>query len=188
MTTQLHNMSMRSRTSVPWRISPLSESVVRFELEGLAADVARLGGLRSRAHTRASAVRLAVEGADASGRLADALEEQWSALGLKGAILVYAPPRFQSEGPVYAGPGTPKIRPTGPKGTQLRATDPALVLNVLARTRANVLLPATPLRLQADALDRAICSDDPRLVAAARAGGAIVTGMRSCGLTTEGST
>lgn len=159
MSGLLHNMSSRPSTQVAWRVAPLGEAVVRFDLDGLAAGVARLAGIRRRRHDGASA--FAVAGSD---RLAPELDAQWAALGLRGAALVYAPP------PYTVGTGSVAC-PTGPTGKRLRATDPALVLNVLARTRANLLLPATPLMLEPSALDRAICSDDPRLVGFAHATG-----------------
>ncbi|MEW6282092.1 MAG: hypothetical protein AB1758_26035 [Candidatus Eremiobacterota bacterium] len=69
------------------------------------------------------------------------LEEFWATLGLRGAVFLY--------------PGKPQVR---------RATHPALILNVLGRTRCGLLLPHTPLSLEEGFLRRTLTTDDPRLV------------------------
>jgi len=55
----------------------------------------------------------------------------------------------------------------------LRAVDAAFVLNVLARTRANVLVGNTPLALEAGFLEKTVLTDDPRIVELAQATGCI---------------
>ncbi len=44
----------------------------------------------------------------------------------------------------------------------------SLVLNVLARTRSQLLLASAPLALERAFLERELASDDPRLIALAR--------------------
>lgn len=57
--------------------------------------------------------------------------------------------------------------------TCLRAIDLAFVLNVLARSRANVIVGNTPLALEPGFLTQTVICDDPRIVALARATGCI---------------
>ena len=52
-----------------------------------------------------------------------------------------------------------------------RATDVRLVLNVLARTRGQVLMAGATLRLEEPFLERYLATDDPRIVALARSSG-----------------
>ncbi len=98
--------------------------------------------------------RLATVRASASRLLADdtceeRLEAAWDGYGLRGACHVYAWRDDITSRPV-------SVR------------DPLLVLNVLGRTRAQVLLATAPLALEPDFLERELASDDPRLVALAR--------------------
>jgi hypothetical protein len=55
----------------------------------------------------------------------------------------------------------------------LRAIDHLLVMNVLARTRSGILLSGAQLSLESGFLERSLISDDPRLVALARATGCL---------------
>jgi hypothetical protein len=57
--------------------------------------------------------------------------------------------------------------------TCLRAIDLAFVLNILARSRANVVVGNTPLALEPGFLSQTVVCDDPRIVALARATGCI---------------
>jgi hypothetical protein len=57
--------------------------------------------------------------------------------------------------------------------TCLRAIDLAFVLNVLARSRANVIVGNTPLALEPGFLTQTVICDDPRIVTIARATGCI---------------
>lgn len=59
------------------------------------------------------------------------------------------------------------------KVTCLRAIDLAFVLNILARSRANVVVANTPLALEPGFLSQTVVCDDPRIIALARATGCI---------------
>lgn len=55
----------------------------------------------------------------------------------------------------------------------LRAIDMCLVLNVLARTRGNILVRNTPLALESTFMEREYVTDDPRIVALVQATGCL---------------
>jgi hypothetical protein len=146
--TLLHNMSGRPRTPVTIRIDPIDSRLASFSLDGMAPQLSRLVHRRTRATQLPTLASFVCRG-DVAG-LAERLDQAWARLGLRGAVLLYAgvaPSRFA---PV------PLCR------------DPLLVLNVLGRTRGNVLLPDAPLVLQPRALDRRVLTDDPRLTSRVR--------------------
>ena len=147
----LHNMSVRPTTQVDWTILPAGEAIVLFDLAGLGTELAEwphgqavleiLKGSPGRGSTASKAQQ----------ELASDLDEAWHECALHGAIHVYP---FPAAGVAARAAGLPI----------LRATHPALVANVLARTRSQLLLPSMPLALEAPFLTRELASDDPRLV------------------------
>ncbi len=95
--------------------------------------------------------------------LKQALDQYWEEQPHIGAYLIF--PWDKDEKIPFE---MPIVRQT----TQLLiAHNPLLVLNVLARVRANLLLAQTPLALEEQYLMNAFISDDPRLVKLAQTSG-----------------
>ncbi len=80
------------------------------------------------------------------------LEAAWHAEALRGCAFLST-----EEPPFEAWPGVRVVR----------ASDPVMTLNVLGRSRGGMLLASAPLVLDLDHLDRAVYSEDARLVALA---------------------
>lgn len=178
-------------------VLPLGKTIVRFELNGLGDPFYRLLGhdLNSEMEDGQTIARLLEQGGESVKALEALLEKTWESYDVRGAMLVY---RWQVQQvkaiqPQYiVPPDDPQNNPNagqddaqedGPPKAQLRpnfqvirAIDLALVLNVLARARTQLLLAKAPLIFNQGYLNRVLCSDDPRLVALARATGAIQEG------------
>lgn len=139
-------LAMRGRAGVPVTVEifGVEQGVVRFSLDAVAGWVAALHGAPQRGQ-RSGRGTLARRVAAAAPRIIDELEEAWSRLGLRGAALVYEP------------------APDSPMRRARVATDPLLVVNVLARARGGLLLPGTPPALDEAHLGRVLATDDPRL-------------------------
>ena len=81
------------------------------------------------------------------------LDDHWSGTGLRGAVIVHPMSAFLAE----------RVRPHA-------CTDRDLTLNVLLRTRGDLLLAAMPLLDDPAVLaGRGVATDDPRLIALAGA-------------------
>lgn len=80
------------------------------------------------------------------------LDDAWQAEALRGCALLST-----EKPPLEAWPGAKVVR----------AVDPLLTLNVLGRSRGGMLLASAPLVLDLDHLDRAVWSEDARLLALA---------------------
>ncbi len=100
--------------------------------------------------------------------LKDRLDEAWTSYHLRGALLVYV---WRED--VRDCLAT-RLSATKRPMDYLRATDPLLTLNVLARARTSLLLAAAPLALERPFLERVLACDDPRLLALARSSGVTV--------------
>jgi hypothetical protein len=137
-------MSMAPLTRVRWRVDALGPAIVRF---GVGAT-----GLSPRRAVSLARLRRRARGEPA---LRDRLEASWRERGLVGAALVWA------------------WRSPGKQAEVLHATDPLVVVNVLARARGNVLLAGAELALEVPFLARELASDDPRLVSWARSTGVV---------------
>jgi hypothetical protein len=173
----------KSPTPLKYRMMPLMPRLVRFELHGLGDPFYRL--LNRPLHTefpQADALYRAFQERPAdSAAIAEHLDGVWKGYELKGAILLYrwnANLRFVLNGRVPVGNHTnneDKPETYDDDNRQpaqvLRALDIGLVLNVLARTRVNVLLHNAPLALEPQYLRQVIFTDDPRLVKLAQSTG-----------------
>lgn len=172
-----------------WQIQPLVKTVVRFELKGLGDPFYRLldhelnpnfGDFRNVATTLE-------QGGEAVEEMRQMLDNVWEQYKLDGAFLVYnwntdlwraistpppSPQPQQQDSDDYAD-DQPVIPPQAqqPLFHCLRALDLELVLNVLARSRSQLLITKAPLVFSQQYLTRSIMSDDPRLLALARATG-----------------
>ncbi len=153
----------QSRTE--WEILPIGDVMVRFSLDGLGGSLGRLTGLELGSGTYQATLSSLGEDHAALVKLTQALDEAWEAYTLTGALLMY----YQHEETSSILLETSKV--TGEKGIYLRALDPLLVLNVLARTRSNLLQPRAPLSFDESQLQRTLLSDDPRLISIVQDGG-----------------
>jgi hypothetical protein len=170
-----------------WRIIPVATQLVRFDLDGLGDPFYRLLGKRLVVDFGdPSAVGKAMEagGADVD-EIATRLDAVWADYNLDGAVMLYRwnkdlgymlagqmPP---DEDEFDDGDSSPSFYEDDKRTTPtiLRSLDMLLVLNVLARTRANILLKPSPLALDGETLRQSLYSDDPRLLALAHATGCI---------------
>jgi hypothetical protein len=139
---------------------------------------------------------------DLMEQLSKVLDEAWESYGFKGAALLFPWDEDVKKAysqPIYPNDSQPdstnQNNPNDPNNqntydddadwldpvtdnhksnvTCLRAIDLAFVLNILARSRANVVVGNTPLALEPGFLNQTVVCDDPRIVALARATGCI---------------
>lgn len=176
-----------------WTMQPVNGTVVRFDLRGLGDPFYRLLGAPvnpelgdSRAVTRALEA-----GGENVVRLQALLDETWEKYALQGALLVYnwnadnwrqiaQPPQptpqkenESNNSEDFEEDQENKSPAQKPLFTCLRAIDLALVMNILGRSRSQLLIARAPLLFSQQYLNRSVMSDDPRLVTLARATGYI---------------
>ncbi len=143
-----------------WEILPYNMTVVRFSLEGLGGSLQRILGsdLAENTGTYEAIIHSIEKNKDAMNTLVASLETTWASYDLKGAILV-SPWVQDSRQVIQTHAKIANVKPLC-----LRALDPLLVLNVLGRSRTNLLQPRAPLALEQAYLERALITDDVRLV------------------------
>jgi hypothetical protein len=148
-------------TQVELVIQPIQDTLIRFKLEGLGGPLHELLGaeITGEAGSYAELSKVIAENRAAAAHLTAELDRYWSGLELHGAALVY----------IWEEDIERAVQARRP--TLLRALDARLVLNVLARTRAHLLQPRSPLALEPPYLDRVLCSDDPQLIRLVKASG-----------------
>jgi hypothetical protein len=138
------------------------EVAVSFDLNGVSG---RLFGAADEPLTTEAAIALLEGDRALVERLKPTLDEAWANYDLKGAALVYTwrdELRHALNGRLIALKRQP---------VYLRAIDPLLIVNILARSRASLLLSNAPLALERVFLNRVLVSDDARLIRLARAFG-----------------
>lgn len=147
-----------SRTT--WEILPVSGVMVRFSLEGLGGSLQRLVGGSDPANTGSydALLQTIEKNRESMKALVGSLNTAWESYELKGALLVY-PWEEEHKHVILA-----HAKAQNTRAVCLRAVDPLLVLNVLARARVNLLQPRAPLALEPSYLERSLIADDPRLV------------------------
>ncbi|HUN08668.1 MAG TPA: hypothetical protein PLQ56_18820 [Aggregatilineales bacterium] len=174
---------LKGPAPLKWRIMPVMPKLVRFELHGLGDPFYRL--LNRPLHTefpQAEALYKAFqERPQDTAALAEQLDQAWSGYEIQGAVLLYRwnpNLRFVLNGRIPGGNsanGEDKPESYDDDNRQpahvLRALDMALVLNVLARSRVNVLLHNAPLAFEPQYLRQVVFTDDPRLVRLAQSTG-----------------
>ncbi len=181
-------------SEVVWEISPLSEPFVRFNLDGLGDPFHRLLGANINLnYSNASELTKALaQGGGTVDALIEQMDAAWQTYDMKGAMLVY-PWKDHSKQIIAAKPEQPNNQSSqndnnddeyyddeedtaeNPKRKTacLRSIDMLLVLNVLARTRADLLLANAPLTLDVGFMERSLVTNEPRLIALARATGCV---------------
>jgi hypothetical protein len=185
------------REEIQWTIAPLRLEAVRISLEGLGDPFHRLLGTPINAvfSKPAKVIEALSKDEDLLKRLSDLLDDSWEKFEFRGAALLYpwdegirraynqvlqpTPPPVEkketdSEDDELADELPDWLAaPSQKAGACLRAVDADFVLNILARSRANVVVGNTPLALEPGFLDQSLLCDDPRIVALARATGCI---------------
>ena len=195
-------LSPFGRMNLEWSVIPLEGEAVRISLEGLGDPFHRiLGKPLNKDYGKAESIIEALE-KDQSlhDELLSALDESWSSYEFSGAAMLYPwsdelkrvyhdfvyplPPQpektnddesdetFGSDDDAEAE-STPEIVGQKLDVSCIRAIDPAFVLNVLARSRSNIVVATTPLALESGFLKPSYVCDDPRIVSIARATGYI---------------
>ncbi|NWG16799.1 MAG: hypothetical protein HXY41_09200 [Chloroflexi bacterium] len=164
-----------------WRIMPVMNCIVRFDLNGLGDPLHRLLGrpLDVKLADTEAAIKAIEAGGAHMNELEALVEAAWQEYQLRGAVLLYPWRKELPQvmvGRVTTGDDTDDEeyeddKPAAP--VLLRALDMRLVINVLARTRSNILLSRAPLGLESQYLNQSLLTDDPRLVVLARATGCI---------------
>ena len=171
---------------VNWMTLPLSNTVVCFELNGLGDPFYKLLGHElnpeyGQSQAVARALEANVEAVDEMEALLDAA---WDSYDFHGATLMYTwntkiwksiaqpEPMTELEFDFLEEQTEEKQEKKKPPWFKvIRALDLALVLNVLARSRTQLLLASSPLVFSQHYLQRALVTDDERLVSLARSTG-----------------
>jgi hypothetical protein len=172
---------------VNWQIIPVFQHLVRFELNGLGDPFYRV--LAKPVSLQMGDPKAVLQALQAGGEdvaeLTQRLNSAWQDYNLRGAVLMYT---WREE---IRQRGTAKTSQPSSDGddsddmddifedikhapvTVLRSLDVLLTLNLLCRTRSNILLPTAALALEGQYLKQSLMTDDPRIVALARATGSI---------------
>ncbi len=158
-----YGTSLNSRfgtSNVTCDIAPLGSAIVRFDLNGLGAPLRRLLGIKGEGADREAVIQTIEGDENLKNELTAKLDAAWRDYDLCGAMLVY--PWQESLRQAVAT----RIMDVAPGSTlvYLRALDPILVLNVLARARSQILLATSPPDLERPFLERDLAADDPRLI------------------------
>jgi hypothetical protein len=163
--------------------TPIYKEVVRFSLHGLGDPFYHLLGEPvnveySKLNNLISALE---EDNEKTTALTDMLDKAWTGYDFNGGALVY---HYTHD--ILSEAQTPSVMPKDDDFsfddddekddkkpyvayTIIRSMDPRLVLNVLARARSQILIASAPLLLSGTYIGRNMVSDDPRLVALAKA-------------------
>lgn len=142
-----------------WQMMPLADKMVCFDLNAPGQLMNDLLGLPS---DEEITIERIIQTLDADKSLVEKLKTQldavWESYDLHGALMVYTwrDDLKQSLNQRLIAIKQPPI--------YLRALDPLLILNVLARSRTSLLLASAPLALERPFLSRALGTDDPRLL------------------------
>jgi hypothetical protein len=155
--------NLRSRfgaTTVNWDVLPVGDTLVCFSLDGLGGSLKYLMGddLPVTSGSYESVLQSIENDPKAQAKLTATLDAVWKDYELIGAMLIYGW-KDTTRDVILSN-----ARLTNSKPVFLRAFDPLLVLNVLARSRDNLLQPSAPTSFDSAYVDRALISDDPRLV------------------------
>ncbi|MDQ7026052.1 MAG: hypothetical protein Q9P01_20265 [Anaerolineae bacterium] len=188
--------------AIYWTIAPMTDAVVRISLDGLGDPFHRLLGtsLKVEFGSPEKVVEKLQSDKKLLGRLTKVLDKAWKGYKFEGAALLFPwddDVRKAYIQPVHPNDSIPKNNNQNdannqnndddddldcldseskiqkPNVTCLRAIDLAFVLNILARSRANVVVANTPLALEPGFLSQTVVCDDSRIVALARATGCI---------------
>lgn len=182
-------------SDVTWIMTPIDEVFVRFDLNGLGDPFHRLLG--EDLNVDFSDTRKLITAFEKGGELIETLiaqmEKAWASYKFKGAGLVYAwkdeikqiiatqpmmqvnatPTNSTDETDDNSENADTPSENDSPEVACLRSIDMLLVLNVLARTRADLLLQESPISLERGFMERSLVTNEPMLVNLARATGCV---------------
>jgi hypothetical protein len=144
----------------------LNDTLIQFDIHALGKPMYDLIGIEMPEGIADAEAAIATLGKDKSLHepLKATLNEQWETYRLRGAMLVY---NWREEIKQAMNLRLSAIRS---EPTFVRALDPLLVLNVLARSRSSLLLATAPLALERPFLARTLAADDTRLLKLVRGG------------------
>lgn len=181
-----------SRPNVEWTVQPLHNIAVRFSLEGLGDPFHRLldQPLNVEFGDPEKSIAAIQQDETLEAKLLEALDATWHSYQFEGAAMLYPwdtdvtrafttitqpvpEPEYTDDDDDDNNNPPAKTEPEKPPFECLRAIDAAFVLNILARTRSNVVVANTPLALEPAFLKQTFICDDPRVVAIARATGCV---------------
>ncbi|MDZ4672121.1 MAG: hypothetical protein SH821_14735 [Phototrophicales bacterium] len=177
-----------TREQIEFALLPLHGLAVRFELKGLGDPFYRLLGHDVNVENSDSrlVVRKLEQGGDVVKKIQVLLDLAWEKYSFRGASLVYQlenealmkqlnAPSYMPKKDFFDDDDEQDTKAELPKPAikVLRSIDMVLVLNVLSRARTQVLLGTSPIMFNQHYLNRALVSDDPRLVTLAMATGVI---------------
>lgn len=181
-------------SDVAWVIAPINTTFVRFDLKGLGDPFHRLLGapLDLNHADPANFAQTLITGGDLTDELTQRLDESWEIFNMTGAIMMFAwddmrkaivahLPELQKNtavpNPFNRKKDDDKEESANEElpasGMCLRALDMTLIINVLARTKSNILLGNSELILEDAFINRSLVTNDPRLVQLAQATGCI---------------
>jgi len=189
-----------SREEITWTVLSPSKAAVRISLQGLGDPLHRLLGqpINPDFSNPQKLTQALADDPELSEKLAAALDEAWAGLNFRGAALLYEwddrikkaftdvphplPPQPAKKDDEETSDDEDDNDPLSwledigiapRQSQQLRAIDVAFVMNILARSRAGVLVANTPLALEPGFLEGSVICDDPRIIELARATGCI---------------
>jgi hypothetical protein len=187
--SQLPQVKPPGSIETKWFVKPRSMTVVRFDFAELGDPFFRLlnqpigVGVMS---VESMMTRLN-ESHELKTQLTQLLDRVWGFFQFKGVIMMYSNHLDIRNAYSYEAFYTPKLKQDDdgeevesilpdPKDIPqtLRSIDLAFVLNVLCRTRGNILASNTELALETHFLSQCLLCDDPRLVEFSQATGTIV--------------
>lgn len=180
-------------SEVAWIIAPVNTTFVRFDLNGLGDPFHRvLGTNLDLNHADPANFAKTLE---AGGKLVDditqRLNSSWNDYNMQGAVMMFPwdlmlkgivahLPELQQNtsipNPFEKANDTNKDEEEidlPSSGMCLRALDMMLIINILGRTKSNILLGNSQLILEDTFINRSLVTNDPRLVQLAQATGCI---------------
>ena len=188
-------------SDLAWVIAPIDTTFVRFDLRGLGDPFHRLLGedINFNNFVLPKLLGSLEDGGEPVDKLKERLESTWENYKMYGATMMYgwnddikeiiaSVPKIQKsqliqptnndDDDFYFDDDEDEdnqvpIKSDETSGICLRAIDMLLVLNVLGRTKSNILLGNSQLILEEGFLNRSLVTNDPRLVAVAQATGCV---------------
>ena len=166
-TLGLNSFSARYGAKVNESLVPLVDEIVCFDLAAVQWESQRLLKIVGAARPVTGMLKSIEADQMAAAAFRQELDQRWAAYHLRGAALV-----FDWREDLRIGMAL-RLNAIQRAPNYLTATDPLLVVNVLARARGALLLANAPLALERSFVDRVLASTDQRLIEYARAYGCV---------------
>ena len=152
---------------------PLVDEIVCFDLAAIQWENQRLLKIVGASRPVTGMLKSIEADQATAAAFRQELDQRWAAYRLRGAALV-----FDWREDLRAGMAL-RLNAIQRAPIYLKATDPLLVVNVLARARGALLLANAPLALERSFVDRVLASTDLRLIEYARAYGCVEASLIS---------